>query len=323
MLSHLPIFLVAALLCACSSDRSVQLVTHPVADPSGCTWQLPTATGHIAGTALSELSGLARSRRHPDRFYGHNDSGNPPDIYALDSAGHLYATYHLTGTANIDWEDIAVGPCEPPLPDAPTPADCVWIADIGDNADSRKGVQLVRWSEPTELPGAPSNVSIEVGKKDWQELAFTYPEGAQNAEALVILPDARAVVLTKRNDGTSVVYRLTPHWDHLNDKPAKVERLGLLTLAVGSTKDGGELKLTAADLTADGTSLILRTYGSLQLLRAAERLAMPKPDVAGWPRLVLPSPTESQGEAVTWDADGSILTASEGTDPAIYRVICK
>jgi hypothetical protein len=131
-------------------------MNHTVLDPSGSTWQLPVVTGYVAGSALLELSGMARSHRHADRFYVHNDSGNTPDVYAIDSAGKLYATFHLTGTANIDWEDIAVGPSEPSMADAPTPADCVWIGDIGDNANARKDVHIVRWTEPAELPGTAS-----------------------------------------------------------------------------------------------------------------------------------------------------------------------
>ncbi|MBI5611410.1 MAG: hypothetical protein HY902_21235 [Deltaproteobacteria bacterium] len=322
MLRRPVVVLFAVYSCACGSDRSAQVVTHTVLDPSGCTWQLPVTTGHIAGTDLSELSGIARSRRFPDRFYAHNDSGNPPDVFAIDSTGKVYASFRLDGASNVDWEDVAVGPCGPPMPDAATPSDCVWIGDIGDNLNERKEVHLVRWSEPAELPGAPSAVSIAVGKKEWQELSFHYPDGAQNAEALAVLPDARLLVLTKRNDGTARIYRITPHWPHVGDKPAKVESLGVLGLAVGATKEGGELKLTAADLSSDGSRLIVRTYGSLQLFRGAEVLSGPPGSLADWRALVLPSPVESQGEAVTWDADGTILTASEGKDPAMFRVRC-
>ncbi len=316
-------WIMAAWLAGCGSDHTVQIVTHTVLDPSGCTWQLPVTTGHISDADLTELSGMARSRRFPDRYYVHNDSGNPPDVFAIDSAGKVYATFHLTGTSNIDWEDIAVGPCEPPMPDAPTPSDCVWVGDIGDNLNERKDVHLVRWSEPAGLPAAATNVSVSVAKKDWQELTFHYPDGPQNAEALAVLPDGRLVVLTKRTDGTSKVFRITPHWPQVDDKPAKVESLGTLELAAGGVTEGSELKLTAADLTPDGSSLIVRTYGSLQLFRGAEVLAGPPANLAGWKALVLPSPAESQGEAVTWDADGTILTASEGKDPAVFRVKCQ
>ena len=37
--------------------------------------------------AIPESSGIVKSRRHPDVFWVHNDSGNPPTLFAVDRRG--------------------------------------------------------------------------------------------------------------------------------------------------------------------------------------------------------------------------------------------
>ena len=61
--------------------------------------------------ALRESSGLAVSRRQPGVLWSHNDSGDGPNLYAIDLSGRLLATIPVANAAARDWEDIASGPC--------------------------------------------------------------------------------------------------------------------------------------------------------------------------------------------------------------------
>ncbi|MFO0950915.1 MAG: hypothetical protein U0835_07120 [Isosphaeraceae bacterium] len=47
------------------------------------------------------------SRRHPGVFWVHNDSGNPPRLFAVRVDGSLIREYAVQAP-NVDWEDIAV-----------------------------------------------------------------------------------------------------------------------------------------------------------------------------------------------------------------------
>lgn len=311
----------ACALSACATEH-VQLVTKPVADPTGCVWQVAKPAGTVAESALTELSGLAKSRREPSVLWAHNDSGNPPDLYAVSTGGKALGTYRLVGATNTDWEDIAVGNCSPALPGDATPDSCIYVADIGDNSESRADVHVLVLAEPA-TPSAAKGKLVEVPQSAWKSTAFHYPEGAQNAEALAILPDTRAIVLTKRSDGVARLYRVTPAvggWS--SGGAAKVELLGALGISVGSTTSGADLRATGADLSVAGDRLIVRTYGSLQLFVGADRLLQAKPIIATWSGLALPSPAETQGEAVAFDADGSIWTASEGNSPKLFHTVC-
>src|SRR3954465_12348967 len=62
--------------------------------------------GRLRDPAIREASGLVKSRRHPDLYWVHNDSGNPPCLFAVRRDGTLVRKYTV-GVPNVDWEDIA------------------------------------------------------------------------------------------------------------------------------------------------------------------------------------------------------------------------
>ena len=128
---------------------------------------------------LPEASGLAISRRSHGRLWAHNDSGEPV-IFAVSASGAISARLRLSGAKVEDWEAMAVGTCPG--------GSCVYIADIGDNDASRKRITVYRLAEP-----ADGETSLQV--KD----AFhaTYPDGAHDAETLLVSSDGSLYVVTK------------------------------------------------------------------------------------------------------------------------------
>ena len=84
---------------------------------------------------LAESSGLAVSRTQPGVYWSHNDSGDGPNLYAIDASGRLLATFQIGGAEARDWEDMASGPCIGDLAPAgaAAPPVCLYLADIGDN----------------------------------------------------------------------------------------------------------------------------------------------------------------------------------------------
>src|SRR4030095_7791087 len=60
---------------------------------------------------LKESSGLAISRTQPGVLWSHNDSGDGPNLSAIDGSGKLLGVFRGTGAMARDWEDIAAGPC--------------------------------------------------------------------------------------------------------------------------------------------------------------------------------------------------------------------
>ena len=54
---------------------------------------------------LRESSGLAISRTQPGVLWSHNDSGDGPNLYALDISGKLLGVFRVNGAMARDWED--------------------------------------------------------------------------------------------------------------------------------------------------------------------------------------------------------------------------
>src|SRR6187397_391471 len=104
------------------------------APQSSCTWGTPREVGAL-GTVVNESSGMAVSRRYPDRTYRINDSGDIGRFFVVDQAGTVTKIVHIPGFNPLDTEDLAVGPCG-------NSVDCIFIGDIGDNNRQRQTIEL-------------------------------------------------------------------------------------------------------------------------------------------------------------------------------------
>jgi hypothetical protein len=251
----------------------------------------------LSDGALDEVSDLVASRENPGVLWAHEDSGGDPALYALDKSGHTIGTLTLTGVSNHDWEDLAVAPC----PEGG--GDCLWIGDTGDNGLSRDDVALYVVPEP--VVSGPFTTSLPP-----VVYPFRYPAGRNNVEGVAIGPDLRPLLVTKRVDATAEVYRFPTL---SAGTQVTVERLA--SLPTGDPADEHPAEATSADLNADGTVLLVRTYGSLLTYDVTD-------GTFGAPT-ALPAPVEGQGEAASFDpATGGVWLTSEGAGAPIWYVGC-
>jgi hypothetical protein len=63
--------------------------------------------GTLDQKRIPEASGIVKSRRYREIFWVHNDSGNPPSLFAIRRDGRIVREFRLE-VPNIDWEDIAI-----------------------------------------------------------------------------------------------------------------------------------------------------------------------------------------------------------------------
>lgn len=279
-----------------------------------CPSPKPQQSGRVNDPTMSELSGIAASRRHPGVLWVHNDSGHKARVYAIDGTGKRLASWKLKKVADTDWEDIAVGPCSDPQ------QSCIYLADTGDNRNDRKEVNILRWPEPGKMPGPGEDETLKV-KNEVETFTFSLPNGPEDCEAMAVLPDGRVILFSKRNDGTSNLFRVTLA------TPPVVEALGTLVLRDAENAGGEPLRVTAADLHPNGKTLALRTYGRLLRAEIGDLLAGPAEKVktalasVQWTRLE--EPKEPHGEAIGWSPDGGLWTVSDGQLAAVWRVTCQ
>ena len=64
--------------------------------------------GRFDPQRIPESSGIVKSRRYPGIYWVHNDSGNPPLLFAIRGDGRIVRQFHL-GFPDTDWEDIKAG----------------------------------------------------------------------------------------------------------------------------------------------------------------------------------------------------------------------
>jgi hypothetical protein len=249
---------------------------------------------------LPEGSGLAASRRTPGRFWSHNDSGEPV-LFALDGNGRVTGRLSISGASVEDWEAIAVGPCPS--------GSCIYVADIGDNDGNRKQITVYRIVEPADASGS--------AKVDGT-LHGMYPDGSHDAEALLVTPEGRLLIVTKGDTGPVSLYRF-PN-ELRSGTTVRLERVGGRREPRAPAEND---RITDGAVSPDGQWIVLRTTQALTFYRAADLLA------GNWReagRVALGSVGEPQGEGVTFASNDSVYLMSEGggkTQPGAFaRLTC-
>lgn len=267
--------------------------TAAQARPDG--WKLvpPDAlivTGRLVDRSLAEASGAAPSRANPGLIWTIGDSGNPPDLLAVDSTGALRAKIHLQGITNTDWEDVAVGPCGG--------QNCVYIGDIGDNFERRTEVMLHRLVEPV-FSGAGSSVPAS----RIESLRFRYPDRPHDVEAMAVAPDGSVLLVSKGRSGGVFAFSIPAEaWQARQPVVARV----IDTLPIVPDQGSGRL-ITGMALSPDGRRAQVRSYRELFLFeRRDDGRLVP----AGWTSCDILG-REPQGEGVGWLGDWRTILLSE------------
>jgi hypothetical protein len=255
--------------------------------------QKPEILGIVKSDKLAEASGLASSSTLPGYYWTHNDSGNKPEVYLLNSEGKLVSTIRLKGMFNRDWEDIAEG-VGPDLN-----KQYVYVGDIGNNLKLGVDIMVYRFEAPTKVPAEKSNV-----KPDFVYLR--YPDGPRDAESLMVDPISRHLYVISKREKQVGLYKV-PHFDFKGGETAKMEKV--LTLPY--------TWITAGDISKDGHHIIIKNDTKIFYWHRKNNESVE--EAMGKPATVLPYVPEKQGEGLTFKVDNSgYLTISEGKKPALY-----
>lgn len=252
-------------------------------------------TGRITDRRVREASGLVRLG---ESLWVHNDSGDRARLFRLSSSGSgaVRAELRLPVSA-ADWEDAS----------GSGRAGEVFVGDIGDNAGRRGSVTVHRFRVPDLWAyGVDYLPSSAV-----QRITLRYPDGPRDAEALIVDPRTRdLVIIQKRYGGPSGVY-WAPESDW-RDGSATLRRAG--TVYTGS---GDRAVPTAADIRADGSVIAIRTYSSVLMIPRWSSQSVASALVSNracWARAVY----EPQGETIAFSG-GGYVTVSEGGWAPINR----
>jgi hypothetical protein len=255
--------------------------------------------GQIVGTvesaALVEASGMVASRQRPGVLWTHNDNGDER-LFAMNTSGRHLGVYTLGTITAKDWEDVAIGP-------GPQPGiHYVYIADTGDNSQVRSTVTVFRVAEPAVSPTqSPVNVSITA----IDAINLRYPDGAHDAETLIVDPaNGDIYIVTKRDSLGRIYYSPAPH-----------STAGVTTLQfLGQTTWTGAV---SGDISPDGDELLMLGasrayyYPRLAGISIADALRAAPEQV--------PYTRQQLGEGITFDPSGQhYYTNSEGVNQPLW-----
>lgn len=262
---------------------------------------------------LSESSGLAVSRTQPGVLWSHNDSGDGPNMYAIDQSGRLLATVSLIGALAHDWEDMAVGRC----PDQAA-IDCLYVADTGDNTLVREELTVYVAVEPRVASADATPRAVAA-----RSFRYRYPDARHDAEALAVFPNGDVAVVSKGRTGTVDVFGFS------SASIAEALATGVVLTAEHWVRTGivpDEIigrHVTGAAVSPDGMTLAIRTYNEVYFYGAVRGEG-----ARSWRDLERPcflGEAEPQGEAIDYlDADTLLLTSEQarGRAGTIHRLQC-
>ncbi|MET0591952.1 MAG: hypothetical protein ABW133_04585 [Polyangiaceae bacterium] len=292
-----------------STDVRVD-TTGPADDAGACgcnAYGAAMATG-TEPSSLTELSGIVASRKNPGVLYAHNDSGSNSTLIVMSDTAQPLGQFVLSNVNAVDWEDVAVGPCDL--------GSCIFVGEIGDNNLAYASRAVYRFAEPVISPTTSMGTTMVTA----DALTYVYPDGRHNAETLLVDPNSGDIyVVTKVSNVASTVYRLPKPFTP--GTQATMEKVGDLALP------GSAGLVTGGDVHPCGTRMLIRTYPMIYEFKLTA--GQPFASIFAATPTAVTTPTqdqESKGEGVTYAADGvGYFTASEldgKSSRSLFRVRC-
>lgn len=247
---------------------------------------------HIASVrhkSLVEASALLESRKHVGVYWTLNDSGNGPQLFAIDRTGALRGEFQVKGAINIDWEALATDD-----------AGSLYIGDVGNNGGVLKARWVYQVKEPDALPANP-------GQRPLPELAVvhtyscSFPDRPFDCEAMVF--HEGSLYLWSKVDSKPFLYRLPL------DQPGKSVPLVVVCALPRELR-----VITDAALSADGKRLALLSYDfvatmELQPGEPLAKLEGKQPTIRRFKSMLV--------EGCGWDGEDLLLITEPG---ALHRL---
>ena len=270
MTGRWPAVAVAALLAGCEAVRT----------PGGASvFTDGSDVGELRGANMREASGIAASRSYPGQYWLHNDSGNDPELFLIDSTGAAQLRIRVEGVVNRDWEDISRS------------GDTLFVAETGDNGAKWDTVFVHALLEPKSRADSSARVLAT--------FPFRYPDGPRDAETLLVDPLTGDWFIVSKREERSRLYRY----------PAPQRPGTLVTLERVPVEFPFRLAV-GGDVSTDGREVLIKTYDAVYYWERRDG----EPLSQTLARAPLPQPytPERQGEAIAFSLDGSAYyTTSE------------
>jgi hypothetical protein len=254
----------------------------------------------VESKMIDEMSGIAKSRKYPDTYWVHNDSGDSARIFAIHKNGKLiqpnqpnYEGIHLEGSTNFDWEDIAIE------------GDTLYVSDCGDNLNFRKDLCVYVFKEP--------NPMVATSVKEVRKIRVAYPDKTETSSfhfdcESIAVSKGNLYFITKWRAGRSKVPDVGASIYCL--KNPSYDKVNVLTKLDTNEDLGGWV--TACDISPNGKELALLTQFPNQSIQIFDLTK--GNDILHHPIKQIKFYGAKQCEALCWDSPSSFLFANEQSE---------
>ncbi|XP_046349979.1 uncharacterized protein LOC124130969 [Haliotis rufescens] len=249
--------------------------------------------GYFRNYEGDHASGLCASRVHPGVLYYINDGSSGKGwVYAIDIKNHGQIISKITlNVANVDWEDMACGPCSNGNGDH-----CIYILDAGSSGSGPVN-KLYKFKEPEDISADQVVTDVET---------TSFSSYTSNCETLMVSPSGRIFTMDSVEDSF-------PFYEIVGGRARYLFSVGLWSYYEGPK---------SADISPDGTGFIFKMEDRVYYFYVEDETKMKSVLSDSDNRVKFPYLQEWYGTAIAWsNTGGSFYTSSEGTNEPIYEYI--
>ena len=236
---------------------------------------------------LKEVSGMEVTNEGD--IWVIEDSGNKDNIYRIDKDGDLQESLEIDHAKNKDWEDLTVDV-----------DGNLYIGDFGNNKNARQDLVIYKIPEDQMDKKEPNADKIEFRYPQQKDFPPKKDSLYFDTEGFFHLEDHLYIFTKNRTrpyTGKTLIYRVP-------DKKGEYEAefLGSLFLCA----DQNHCSVTSADISPDGKTIALLSYGFVFLLTDFSA-----PDFTKSSIKVIDLQTETQIESVCFSDNKTLFIADE------------
>lgn len=226
---------------------------------------------------VTEVSGIADSRKNKGFVWAQEDSGNPSLLYLISHTGAVAKTIFLKGIVNRDWEDLGLYGTN------------IYLAETGDNNESFSEYAFYKFAEPEKATDTVTNI---------ETIRFCYEDGPHDAEAFLVDEDAGHIYVITKRGSRSALYKIAYPYSSTGLNTAR---------AVGQLPYGG---VVSAAVAPGKNEILIKNYTGIFYYTKTAGANIEQALQQSYK--TLPYKMEPQGEAITFAADNSgFFTLSE------------
>ena len=167
---------------------------------------------------LDETSGLEIINK---QLVTINDSGNDPVLFYINESGNILDERKLNCCKNNDWESLAAD------------SDYVYIADFGNNYDTRKNLSIIKI--PIDKSSNENPELINFLYPEQKKFKRIYRRSEYDAEALISFGDILLIFTKNKRKKITEIYSLPKYGG--NFKAQKIGSLNTESIVTGADYD--------------------------------------------------------------------------------------